>query len=100
MTLIQDLRQSALEVARAVRRPEALALKRSQVTTARLQVLRDQASETFEQALFQMEEMSSTVTLIRFAEHSEEEVADCLLDLSSRVEGITEGILATSPKLV
>ena len=76
------------------------ALQRSQVTTSRLQTLRDQTSEKFEQALRQLEEMSSTVILIRFAEHSEEEVADCLRDLSARVEGISEGILATFPKLV
>ena len=66
---------------------------------ARLQRIRDQTEERFRQALVQMEELNSTISLLRFAAGSEEEVVECLRDLAASMEGITEGMLATAPLL-
>lgn len=78
-------------------RPHPTAARRR--NRQRLRLMRDQAEQRYQQALVQMEEMSSAVMLLRFAEGTEEEVVECLRELSARVEGITEGMLATAHQL-
>ena len=60
----------------------------------RLRSLRDQTQENLERAILKMEEMSSHVLLLRFAENSEAEVVELIREITANVEGISEGLLA------
>ncbi len=64
-------------------------------TGERLRAMRDQAEERYLEALARMEEMSAAVMLLQLAEGSGEEAVESLRDLAARVEGLTEGMLAT-----
>ena len=62
----------------------------------RLRTLRDHLQENLERALLKMEEMSSQVLLLRFAESSEAEVVDLIREIAENVAGISEGLIAVA----
>jgi hypothetical protein len=62
----------------------------------RLQTLRDRTAELLERTLLKLEELSSAILLLRFAENPEREVAALVRDLAASVDGLSEGLAATA----
>jgi hypothetical protein len=62
----------------------------------RLRILRDHTQENLERAILKMEEMSSQVLLLRFAESSEAEVVELIREIAENVAGISEGLITVA----
>jgi hypothetical protein len=62
----------------------------------RLRLLRQQTQENLERAILKMEEMSSHVLLLRFAESSQSEVVELIREIAENVEEISEGLIAAA----
>lgn len=61
----------------------------------RLAQMRQALSEDFERAILKVEEISSQIRLLRFADRPEDEVSGLIGDISATVEGLSEGLLAS-----
>lgn len=60
----------------------------------RLQEMRRSLSADYERAILKIEEISSQVSLLRFADHPEREVGELVEDIAATVEGLSEGLLS------
>jgi hypothetical protein len=60
----------------------------------RLMAMRTQTAESLERVMLKLEEMSSQLKLLRFANHADGDVVRLLKDLAESVEEVTEGLLA------
>jgi hypothetical protein len=63
---------------------------------ARLQEMHRRTGEQLERALLKMEEMSSQLLLLQFAEGPEVDVVDRVREIAASVEGLSEGWLAAA----
>ncbi len=61
----------------------------------RLKAMRDHTRDELERALLRLDEISSQVTLLRFADQPETQVAALLKDVASNVEDLTKAVLET-----
>ncbi len=58
----------------------------------RLKKMRARLNAEFERAILKVDEMSSQMLLLRFADHPEREVSELIGDIAATVEGLTEGL--------
>ena len=61
----------------------------------RLEQMRRGLSADFERAILKIEEISSQISLLRFADHPEQEVGELIQDIAATVEGLSEGLLSS-----
>ncbi|QDG52415.1 hypothetical protein FIV42_17200 [Persicimonas caeni] len=61
----------------------------------RLEQMRRALSEDLERAILEIEEISSQIRLLRFADRPEHEVSGLIQDIAATVEGLSEGLLST-----
>ncbi len=58
----------------------------------RLQTMRERTRTDIERAVLKMEEMSSQILLLRFADHPETDMAHLILEISATVDGLSESL--------
>lgn len=61
----------------------------------RLEQMRQALSADLERAILKVEEISSQIRLLRFADRPEHEVSGLIQDIAATVEGLSEGLLST-----
>jgi hypothetical protein len=61
----------------------------------RLKQMRHASSADLERAILKIEEISSQIRLLRFADRPEHEVSGLIQDIAATVEGLSEGLLST-----
>lgn len=62
----------------------------------RLKQMRQALSADLERAILKIEEISSQIRLLRFADRPEHEVSELIQDIAATVEGLSEGLLSNS----